>query len=285
MTHYPYEKALFSYSKTQKNVVVIVLDMFTGSHIPYLLEYFPQFKTQLDGFTLFSNAISSSNATEYTMPSIVGGEYYTIINQNKRKDNHKEAEINAYFNTAHAFIQSDFDVGFISYPNAASQKMQETSGVFWLEDTRHLRDFFLQNQADTTFKNAYIFDIARFLAFGLFKFVSDGSPRYAIYNNGNWFFKERKIDENGVIDNISPFYAFTHIRNTQSQKPTFKFIHTKMTHYPYGIYVGNGQCEYLTKKTILKNPEHFMPDKNSNFKNYSLMVRYQLEQHIDSFGC
>ncbi len=60
--------------------------MFSGSHTPYILEQFPEFKTQLDGFTLFPNAISSSNATLYSMPSIIGGEHYTIYNMNKRKD-------------------------------------------------------------------------------------------------------------------------------------------------------------------------------------------------------
>lgn len=41
----PYEDELFSYSKNDKNIVVIVLDMFSGSHMPYILEQFPEFKT------------------------------------------------------------------------------------------------------------------------------------------------------------------------------------------------------------------------------------------------
>ena len=83
----PYEKELFSYSKTEKNIIVMVLDMFSGSHMHPLLEQFPEFKTQLDGFVLFDNAISTTNATIHSFSTLISGEHYAVYNMNARKDN------------------------------------------------------------------------------------------------------------------------------------------------------------------------------------------------------
>ena len=138
--------------------------------------------------------------------------------------------------------------------------MRNDPDIFWLDDTRAFRPFFVKNNADkilkqigknfydTTrlkengellIKNAQNFDIVRFLSFGVFKFMPD-LARFYIYNDGAWFTKTVSVDKNTVINHVAPFYAFTHIANTRAQKPTFKFIHTDMTHRPYGIFSEGG---------------------------------------------
>ena len=68
-----------------------------------------------------------------------------------------------------------------------------------------------------------------------------------------WLQDIRKVDKGTVISNLATFYATTHIGNTNAVKPTFKFIHTMMTHAPFGIYINNQQCDYLSDKTIWEN--------------------------------
>ena len=248
-----YENELFSYAKNHKNIVVIVLDMFTGSHFPYLLQFFPELKTQLDGFVWFDNAVSSANATVYTLPSIIAGEYYTIINQNKRRQNRDEATQNAYVDVGNAFAKAGYQTSFFSSLKVFEKKPANLP-FFWLDDSRSLQHYFIQDNADLTFKNAHIFDIAHFLSFGIFKFSPDGIIRHAIYDDSHWFFSTPPMDNSRIIENISSFYAFSRIKNANAEQPTFKFIHTLMTHFPYGINAENKQCNYLKDGTIFKNP-------------------------------
>ena len=298
----PYENELFSYSKTEKNIVVAVLDMFTGSHMPYLLDYFPQLKTQLDGFIWFENAVSGSNGTIYSLPSIIGGDYYNIINQNARRDNRAQSETQAYYNSATAFSQSGFEVGFISPPSVASAALQQERGVFWLDDMRDLRAFFLKQNAEKilkemaqgtydatalkergelVFKDSYAFDIARFLSFGVFKFMPD-VLRFYIYNDGAWLTNMLSIDRNSVVDSIADWFAFTHIGNSHSKKPTFKFIHSMISHMPYATYAGGGQCQYLNEESVIKNPDIFIAPNTPDVKK---PTRHGTYQHFDTEAC
>ena len=263
--------------------MVIVLDMFTGSHFPYLLEYFPQLKTQLDGFVYFPNTVSTANATVFTIPSIIGGEYYTIINQNKRRADHEKSERDAYLNTARAFTKAGYEVGFISYPNAASEMMQKTENVFWVDDHRDFYNYFVKKHPGINFDNPHIYDVAHFLSFGLFKFMPDGWMRRSVYRNGLWFFKYRTgTDGHNVTYSVSSFYAFSQIKKANSKKPTFKFIHTDITHAPQAIYAGGGKCNYLKEKTVWDKQELFYP---TDLKNFKIPPLYTRHQHFDSEAC
>ena len=286
----PYEKEMFSYSKNDKNIVVIILDMFTGSHFPYLLEYFPQIKTALDGFTHFDNATSSANATPVTVPSIIGGEYYTIYNQNQRNEDHNRAALNAYFNIGDAFGSAGFESSFIIGDKIYNtKKLKNHPNIFWLDEFEKLNQYFLQTQNTPLFNSAHVnFDIVRFLSFGLFKFAFEGKLRHSIYNNGEWLAIKRDIDQNSVIAQAAPLYAFANIQNTQSQKPTFKFVHSLMTHFPYGISAEGGQCHYLKKSTVLKNANVFAPPNNlpqAYTKARDPLNKEFSEQHFDSEAC
>lgn len=108
----PYEKELFSYSKTEKNIIVMVLDIFSGSHMHPLLEQFPEFKTQLDGFVLFDNAISTTNSTIHSIATLIGGEHYAVYNMNARKDNLADSITEAFGVIGDTFVKNGYDVWY-----------------------------------------------------------------------------------------------------------------------------------------------------------------------------
>ena len=287
-TSAPYGQELFSYSKNDKNIVVIILDMFTGSHFPYLLETFPELKSSLDGFTLFNNAIASSSATRYTLPSIIGGEYFTIYNQNQRRDHHEKAAATAFYNTGDAFARAGFNVGFIASGDVKKEQKLNRSDIFWLDDIRVLRDYFLEKNPIILDNSNIFYDVSRFLAFGLFKFAPDGDIRYAIYNGGAWFFESRAFDKNSVIENVAPYYTFSKNINTQSDKPTFKFIHSFITHFPFGISAEGGKCNYLKTGSVWKKPELFIPPESPAVVErvfHNLKSENFKEQHFDTEAC
>jgi hypothetical protein len=62
---------------TNKNVIVIVLDMFQGSAAQEHLEMFPEFVDKFDGFTLFSRAFTTFNFTFFSRGTILSGNVYS----------------------------------------------------------------------------------------------------------------------------------------------------------------------------------------------------------------
>ena len=257
----------FSYSKSDKNIVVIMLDMFNGSHTPYILEQFPYFKAQLDGFTLFSNAISSANLTIPTIATLIGGEYYTAYNMNKRKVNLANSIDKAFIDTSNAFASSGFSVNIMSPVGSDTQSVQSQvhNSVSIVDyNTNQFVDFYAKSEGffDDIIKMrdfATTFDIAQLLVYGVFKFAPEFSLRQVIYDNGQWRLDAKDRGKSRAATSInytSNFYAFTRTIDTKSTKPTFKFFYSLMTHSPFGIYFNNNKCDFFSDKTAWEDYPH-----------------------------
>ena len=83
-------------SKTQKNVVVFMLDRAMGEYIPYIMDEHPELLEQYEGFTYYSNVISYGAHTNFGAPALFGGYEYTPAEMNKRdteslQEKHDEA--------------------------------------------------------------------------------------------------------------------------------------------------------------------------------------------------
>lgn len=73
-------------SRTEKNVVVIMLDRAIGHYIPFIMEEKPDLKTRFDGFSYYSNTISHGAYTNFATPSLFGGYEYTPVELNRRSE-------------------------------------------------------------------------------------------------------------------------------------------------------------------------------------------------------
>ena len=67
----------------KKNVLIIMMDRFIGGYIPKIFELYPQLNETLDGFTWYSNSLSSGSDTLSSEPSIMGGWDYHADHVNK----------------------------------------------------------------------------------------------------------------------------------------------------------------------------------------------------------
>ena len=90
------EEKLFPFSKTNKNVVVFMLDRAISTFFPYILKEKPELQEQFRGFTYYPNTISFGGTTNVGTPSLFGGYEYTPEELNKRntellKDKQNEA--------------------------------------------------------------------------------------------------------------------------------------------------------------------------------------------------
>ena len=115
---------MLSYSKNEKNIVVFLLDMFSGSHTPYLLEQFPELKVNLDGFVLFDNTISTTDSTIHSVSTLIAGEYYSTYNMNARGDNIVDSINHAYGSMGLNFANEGYNVNYALFalPTAGNIK-------------------------------------------------------------------------------------------------------------------------------------------------------------------
>ena len=289
----PYEKELFSYSKTEKNIIVMVLDMFSGSHMHPLLEQFPEFKTQLDGFVLFDNAISTTNSTIHSIATLIGGEHYAVYNMNARKDNLADSITEAFGVIGDTFVKNGYDVGYFMGESAKAAKYIQAynQNIFVTQNGYAYIDYYLTHHPEDTiaFKlanegNAAIYK--RLLSYGTFRF-SPEALRSKIYKGGEWL-RHRIVDYNvkTSLPYTSSFYAFTHLHNTESKKPTFKYLHSLMTHVPYGVYYNGKNCMFQSMENKLGNKTawHDYPHKVEMLYRNNAETRLYFK-HYDSEAC
>ena len=79
-----------------RNVVIVMLDRGMGKYLPYIFHEKPELQEQFSGFTAYQNVVSTSVATNFATPALLGGYEYTIENINLRSsenlaDKHNEA--------------------------------------------------------------------------------------------------------------------------------------------------------------------------------------------------
>ena len=75
---------ILTFSKTGKNVVVLMLDRAIGLYVPYIFEEKPELNQAFDGFVYYPNTVSFGKYTNWGAPALYGGYEYTPSEINKR---------------------------------------------------------------------------------------------------------------------------------------------------------------------------------------------------------
>ena len=89
-------KPIFSLSKNNNNIIVIMADASISGFVPYIFNDHQCLYEQFSGFTLFPNTASFSNHTLLAVPPLWGGYEYSPMEMNKKSsiplvDKHNEA--------------------------------------------------------------------------------------------------------------------------------------------------------------------------------------------------
>lgn len=92
-----YNDALFGFSRDGDNTLVLMLDMFTGSHMELILEAAPELRQDLDGFVWYPDTVSPGATTLLSIGALLGGEDYTAPAINARKPDSLKKELHKAF--------------------------------------------------------------------------------------------------------------------------------------------------------------------------------------------
>lgn len=169
---------LSKFSKNNLNIIVLMFDAFTGSHLKILLEQNPNLYHQLDGFVYFDNTTTASSFTHTSLPSVFGGEYYSAYEINKRMPKNLDDErMRAFPNIINSFLAHNYQVGMDIYGIDPADKIthnknhfiatKSQDGAYYLNLYEKNYNFSLEQAIAEVSDDISLLD---FISFGLFKF-------------------------------------------------------------------------------------------------------------------
>ena len=232
-----------SFSK-EKNVVVIMLDQFTGIHFQELLNRFPGLYEELNGFIYYSDTLSSGICTILGKAPILGGKSITPEFLSIDNGESLEVRINREIgrlakdllkNGWRVSIQDDIWTNPSLFQLKGSDNVNTlNSNIFW----QGFGQIWEKRHHDNLNKKEY--SPLFFLSFSLFR-ASPFSLKDNIYRNGTWL---KQVGEWSLSNLSSRQLAqidyLSEYSTLDSEKPTFRFLTNELTHMAWSL---NSKCE------------------------------------------
>ncbi len=281
MTPVEYRRAfadIQNYS-SEKNVVIIFMDMFTGGHIQKMMHdpWFKDFANLMDGFTWYPDTLSTGQVTLLSFPAIYGGEGYGVRAMNKLGLPLTEIYNKAYAVLPRNFRNSGYAGQVVGAPDPFNQELLKkydgtAEDILYTDiiDFTHIPGAkqFPVSSLDSS-KGKYFA-----LAVALFN-ISPNVLRKKIYDNGKWLNTLQVLNSFGikfVKKSLTQFYNFfmSDIDNT-AKKPTFKIFYSLLPHFPW--YLPENEIKFVDDpypqtdgQLLLVNniiPEHYYTERHT----------------------
>ena len=174
----------YTMSKTGKNVIVLMLDRAVGAFLPYIFNEKPELQAQFDGFTAYTNVVSTGAFTNMGTPALMGGYEYTVDQINLRKDEKLVDKHNEALKMMPVlFDQNDFDVTVFD-PIYANYQWVPDLSVFSDYPDIHRYITFGAFESDMSPKNWVSANMRNFFGYSLMK-VCPVAAQSILYDNGN----------------------------------------------------------------------------------------------------
>ncbi len=248
-----YTERLFGFSKTGENIVVVMLDSFTGTHAGEILKYAPDLKEALDGFTWYVDNVSAGGSTVTGLPALICGRGCTPAALNAAGDEPLAEKINARYGALANRLGGAWDISlyernWLEPMRIARHTDQDVLAVRFLSDA--FLDRYVAREGITIGRG----DSDNFLlAVSVFSAVP-WSSKNLVYKNGRWFEAfmgdKKTIVVTRALRDWSLFEQLPEVSNARAQKSTFKFIDTELTHSPWFMELGSCKIVADPKRTV-----------------------------------
>jgi len=231
------------------NVLLFMMDMFTGGFIPEIFEAYPELKTSFRGFVWYPNTISLGTATFAGLPGILGGDAFAPHNVNSNPGVPMRDRLSeAYGVYPKAFNAGGYEVVYVNPVYSTLEKEPgrrdvtvvhpESFAEYWLNTDEEGLELNLHYSSG---QYAIIFS-----AVGLFK-ACPFVLRPFIYTEGRWLNTNRgELGMRNTINHLAYLSLLRKLTTVDMGKPTFRFIGSELTHSPWAI---DEELKLTTKTT------------------------------------
>jgi YidC/Oxa1 family membrane protein insertase len=195
---------VYKFSKTGKNVLLIVLDRAVAGYVPYIFKEKPELYDSLDGFTWYRNTISFGEFTHYCMPALFGGYEYAPLESNARTDKTLVEKHNeSFLLLPRIFIDQGFNVT-VTDPTYAGYRTPPDLSIFGEYPQIHAENIigkYTQHwlNENTYFKNHFETIALHLLHFSFFR-LTPSVLRNFVYDDGKWLIVKRTEREEELIE-------------------------------------------------------------------------------------
>lgn len=251
-----YNDRLLGFSKTQENILVVMLDAFTGTHMEAVLKADPKLAERLDGFVWYPDTVSAGPSTNTGVASLLCGADCTPLELNKQEGGSVADKINRNYAAFAERLGGDWDIA-----------LHERT---WLEEMRLARytdrDVLALRYLSDAYTERYVdklnLQIGRggtdefLLAVSVYSAVP-WSGKHLVYRDGRWFESFLADKDKVLVLRALKDWAFMdqlpELSNSRAEKKTFKFIATELTHAPW--FMSPGKCEVTAAPDRGLSPE------------------------------
>ncbi len=278
----PFHHDLTSFSKDKENVLVLLFDGFSGSHLQIIFEQFPELKQEFEGFTYYPNTLSLDGGTVDTAHTILTGfKTSTFANRKKSLEQFYQTNNIALKQTFINIRNKGFKIQSYNMPHINSyDDLGENINIY---HTEYAVKWFFGSQKDYSDYYEKLYNLSSMIhslqassipvgelvSLGLFYF-SPYVGRTRIYTlrltneedfaDYAWIFaidKIKNVQYLSGINTTSQLPSIVRNLNVDSQYPTFKYIHTLHTHYPW--ILDSQTCVPTLSKNMTSLPQQFKP--------------------------
>lgn len=233
-------KPVFHFSRTGKNVIVMMLDRGISTFVPEIFRERPDVARQFEGFTYFPNTVSPSSCTILCAPALFGGYEYLPENSNKRTDQTLREKHNESLKMLPAYFGSkDFDITVTDAPLANFSWIPDNS--IFDDDINALNlsgryEKLWRKEHGMELEGFVLSDFIKrdFLFFNFFR-ISPVCLRGIIYDHGDWWSSDESKgrDENSVLINwYSALDYICELSDTEGEGSAYFAIDNDTTHEP-----------------------------------------------------
>ena len=254
----------FHLSKTEKNVIIIMLDRAESSYFPHILENFPEFNKKLSGFTYYPNTVSCNGHTLMGSPGVYGGYEYTPYEMNKRdsqllKDKHNEALLlmPLVFTEQADFTATVADLSWGNYSYVSDLSFMNNYNKISSNILNGRYTGELKKRINTSNQLSLVQNANRNLFWvSLFREVP-AVLRPVIYYKGSWWASEGATDMDSFLDWYSALYFMPEITDFNSTKGNLIVITNEAPH-------SNEEIPYIEETKRINHFSSYLPSYDIN---------------------
>ncbi|MCL2295411.1 MAG: membrane protein insertase YidC [Spirochaetes bacterium] len=229
------DEPVFRFSKTGRNVLVLVLDRAVSGFVPYIFDEKPHLHYSFSGFTWYKNSVAFGPFTIFGMPALLGGYEYTPLEMQRRKDvSLRDKQIEASFLLPRIFLDHEFNVTLVNphfrIEGVDTSTFNNSHKLNITSIERKYDDLWLSNNENfTKAENVARTLESRLIRFSIFKFAP--LPiRNLIYDGAGWWVKNVQPDIRFYIAlAILPYVT----KISEERFDSYTMVVSNLTHSPF----------------------------------------------------
>jgi len=199
----------YTFTKTGKNMLVIMLDRAISGYVPYIFEEKPELLKSFEGFVYYPNTISFGGHTIYGAPGIFGGYYYTPLEIQRRAN---ESWWDKYYESMRVLprilAESGFSVTVHDQFDMDNRLYDKFENISAENVIGRYTDLYLKQFPDFNLMDYHKILRSNLIRFSFFK-VSPLLFHGAIYDNGDYFFVLTDFRVNSATYSYSTISNYT----------------------------------------------------------------------------